>query len=116
METKEAFDSISHYCLEKPGAFEDHPWEETVFKVGPKGKIFCFCGTESPVITVKSTVEKQAALLQHPNIEIAAYVGRYGWVTVHMRDEPTFQLAFELIDESYALIAPKSVKSGKINR
>jgi len=103
---------ISEYCLSKPLAFEDHPWGDTVFKVGPKGKIFCFVGSETPVITVKSTVDKQSALIQHPNIEIAAYVGRYGWVTVHLRDQETFAFAFELIDESYEMVAPRP-KKGK---
>jgi predicted DNA-binding protein (MmcQ/YjbR family) len=98
---------IRAHCMTKPGAYEDHPWGETVYKVPPKGKIFCFTGTESPVISVKSTVEKQAALVQHPNIEIAAYVGRYGWVTVHVRDEDTCDLALDLIDESYEAITPK---------
>jgi predicted DNA-binding protein (MmcQ/YjbR family) len=107
---EDCFRKISAYCLSKPEAFEDHPWGDTVFKVGSKGKIFCFCGTETPVISVKSTLEKQAALIQHPDIGIAAYVGRYGWVTVQMRDEATFQLAFELIDESYDLVNPRPRK------
>jgi predicted DNA-binding protein (MmcQ/YjbR family) len=101
------FERIKTHCLEKPGAFEDHPWGETVFKVGPKGKIFCFCGIDTPTITVKSTIEKQAALIQHPNIEVAAYVGRYGWVRIHVEDVETLELALDLIDESYAAIAPK---------
>jgi predicted DNA-binding protein (MmcQ/YjbR family) len=102
-----SFQRISEHCLSKPGAYEDHPWGETVFKVPPKGKIFCFSGTEDPVISVKSTVEKQAALIQHPNIEVAAYVGRYGWVRVWLRDEETLDIALDLIDESYDMIAPK---------
>ena len=100
------FKAISSYCLAKPGAFEDHPWGDTVFKVAPKGKIFCFCGEKEPMVCVKSTLEKQAVLIQQPNIEVAAYVGRHGWVTVFIRDQETYDLAFELIDESYAMIAP----------
>lgn len=101
---------IKEHCLTKPGAYEDHPWGETVFKIPPKGKIFCFCGIESAVITVKSTLEKQSVLIQHPNIEVAAYVGRHGWVTVRIPDEDTLELAIGLIDESYETIAPKSRK------
>src|SRR5476649_1265128 len=107
MEPAGAIEAVKAYCLAKPGAFEDHPCGDTVFKVGPKGKIFCFCGSQSAVITVKSTIEKQAALLQHPNIEMAAYVGRHGWVTVHLRDTDMFEMGIELIDESYDMIAPK---------
>src|SRR5580692_10208737 len=107
MEAVEVCAKIIAYCKSKPDAYEDHPWGDTVFKVGAKGKIFCGCGTETPLISVKSTLEKQAALVQHPNIEVAAYVGRYGWVTVHIRDEQTLALAYELIDESYESVAPK---------
>lgn len=102
---------IKDYCLDKPDAFEDHPWGDTVFKVGTKGKIFCFCGSEAPRVTVKSTLDEQAALVQHPNIEVAAYVGRYGWVTVDIKDQDTLDLALDLIDKSYDAIAPK--KRGK---
>jgi predicted DNA-binding protein (MmcQ/YjbR family) len=108
MDQKDIFARISGYCLAKPSAYEDHPWGETVFKVAPKGKIFCFCGVENPAISVKSTLEKQGVLIQHPNIEIAAYTGRYGWVTVFIRDDATLDLALDLIDESYDMIAPKN--------
>jgi predicted DNA-binding protein (MmcQ/YjbR family) len=98
---------IQEHCLAKPEAYEDHPWGDTVYKVGPKGKIFCFSGHDNPVISVKATVEEQSALIQHPNIEVAAYVGRYGWVTVYLRDADTLELAMDLIDRSYEAIAPK---------
>ncbi len=36
------------YCLAKPGAWQDEPWEgDAVVKVG--SKIFAFLGTESAV-------------------------------------------------------------------
>jgi predicted DNA-binding protein (MmcQ/YjbR family) len=110
MDPEETFKKVSEYCLAKPGAYEDHPWGDTVFKIAPKGKIFCFCGVQTPMVCVKSTLVKQAALVQHPNIEIAAYVGRHGWVTVYLRDQQTFDLALELIDESYEMIAPPPSK------
>jgi len=110
MNMKDAVAKVAAYCLAKPEAFEDHPWGETVFKVGARGKIFCFSGSESPVITVKATLDQQAALIQHPNIEVAAYVGRYGWVTVHIRDQDTLDFALDLIDQSYEMVAPKKRK------
>src|ERR1044072_8136392 len=99
-----AIERIKEHCLAKPGAYEDNPWGKTVFKVSPKGKIFCFGGCGEPVVGVKSTLEKQAALIQHPNIEVSAYVGRHGWVTVRILDEETLELALDLIDESYEMI------------
>lgn len=115
MGTQQVIQSLREYCLAKPGAFEDHPWGDTVFKVGPIGKIFCGCGNENARITVKSTLEKQAALILHPDIEIAAYVGRYGWVTLSVLDEQGLGLAFELIDESYSLVTkPRRKREGNL--
>src|SRR5579862_8133529 len=107
MTAETCFQRVKEHCLAKPGAYEDHPWDETVFKVKPKGKIFCFAGTANPVITVKSTPERQAGLVQDPNIKVAAYVGRYGWVTVNIPDEQMMEFALDLIDQSYALVAPR---------
>ncbi len=56
---------------------------------------------------MKSSLDKQAALIQHPNIGVAAYVGKYGWVTISLVDEDTLDLAIDLIDESYAMVGPK---------
>jgi predicted DNA-binding protein (MmcQ/YjbR family) len=110
MNPQDAIERIKAYCLAKPDAFEDHPWGDIVFKVRGKDKIFCFCGSESARITVKATPAEQTALIQHPAISVAAYVGRYGWVTVTIPDEETLSLATDLIDRSYELIAPKKRK------
>lgn len=101
------FKKLQAHCLAKPGAFEDHPWDQVAFKVAPKNKGFCFCSGATPSIIVKATLEKQQALIQHPSIEIAPYLGRSGWVMVQVRDEEELDLALELIDESYDLVAPK---------
>ena len=86
------------------GAVEDYPWEGHVgWKV--KGKLFAIGGEESNQVTVKSTLDKQAALVELEGVEKAAYVGRFGWVTVTISDETSLDLARGLIDESYAMIA-----------
>lgn len=106
---EQAFKSIQSYCLAKEAATEDHPWGDTAWKVG--GKMFA-CGCEGGnSFSVKSTLEKQAGLVAHPNIEVAAYVGRYGWVTITINDSDTLELAQDLIDESYELVKPKRKKS-----
>ena len=99
---------VRKHCLAKPGAVEDEPWPgDIAFKV--KGKIFAMAGKTA--ITLKSTPDKQAALIQHPNIEKAAYVGRFGWVTIKPEDKGTLDLALDLIDESYdSIVKPKKTK------
>jgi predicted DNA-binding protein (MmcQ/YjbR family) len=93
---------IRKHCLSKPGVMEDEPWPgDAAWKVG--GKIFAICGGDS--VTVKSTLEKQAALIMHPAISKAAYVGRFGWVSIRPEDSETLELTFDLIDESYTMVA-----------
>ena len=85
-------------------AVEDYPWEGHVgWKV--KGKLFAIGGEESNQVTVKSTLDKQAALIHMDGIEKAAYVGRFGWVTITIANDQTLDLAKGLIDESYDMIA-----------
>jgi predicted DNA-binding protein (MmcQ/YjbR family) len=104
---EEAFSRIQSACLAKPGATEDYPWGETVWKVG--GKMFAAWGSDS--LGVKSTLEKQAVLIQHPHIKVAAYVGKHGWVSITVADEDTLELALKLIDESYDLVVAGLPKS-----
>ena len=86
------------------GAVEDYPWEGHVgWKV--KGKLFAIGGEDSNQVTVKSSLDKQAALVELDGIEKAAYVGRFGWVTVTIADDTTLDLAKALIDESYERVA-----------
>lgn len=103
------FNEIRAYCLAKPDATEDYPWGEVVWK--HKGKVFTFGGEKSARFTIKSTPDKQAALIMHPQISVAAYVGRFGWVTVEVNDEDTLQIVKDLIDESYDSIARRGKKA-----
>lgn len=99
-------EQLRAHCMSKEGATEDYPWGDVVWKV--KGKLFAGTGETGEAVTVKATLDKQAVLIQHPDIEVAKYVGKYGWVTVNLRSADTLELALELIDESYdAVVARK---------
>ncbi len=111
---KVVFKDIQKFCLDKPEATEDYPWGEVVWKY--HGKVFTFGGKDSARFTIKSTLDKQAALVMHPQINVAAYVGRFGWVTIEVKDEDTLQIAKDLIDESYESIARKKKTSGTRTR
>jgi predicted DNA-binding protein (MmcQ/YjbR family) len=108
----EIFLRIQAYCLAKPDAFEDYPWGDTVWKIRPKGKIFCFGGETS--MTVRATLEEQAALIQLAGISPAPYVGRHGWVTVDLSEKQNIEMAFELIDRSYDLILAKPKRKSRV--
>lgn len=109
MTNKKILVVLRKHCMAFPGAVEDCPWEDHVgWKF--KGKLFAIGGVDSNRVTVKSTLDKQAALVELDGVEKAAYVGRFGWVTVTIADESSLDLAKGLIDESYAMIAKVKVK------
>jgi predicted DNA-binding protein (MmcQ/YjbR family) len=102
---------ILEFALRFPGAFEDHPWEEDVVKVGKK--IFVFLGSEDspePGMTVKLDESHEQALAV-PGAQPTGYgLGRSGWVTLHFRDTtPPLEVLKDWVEESYRRVAPKQL-------
>jgi predicted DNA-binding protein (MmcQ/YjbR family) len=95
---------IRAYCLDLPDVWEDYPWGDIVYKVGPK--MFAALGGEDGTtsVTVKAAPEDAEILVQAPHIDVAPYVGRYGWVTVAVRDEAALDQVMALISMSYDLV------------
>ncbi len=105
------FRALWNHCSQKPNAVEDHPWGETVFKVG--GKVFAFLGNpDNGRVVVKADADQLEGLLALPFIKLSPYIGRYGWVLVTISDDDALDLAHELVDTSYELISAKS-KQGR---
>jgi len=100
------FETIQAHCMSKPDAFEDYPWGETVWKVKPKDKVFCFGGQTR--MTVRATMDEQAALTQLPGIIPAPYLARHGWVHVDLSIPQNLEMAIDLIDRSYELVTAKA--------
>ena len=98
-------------ALDYPEAWEDHPWEESVVKVGKK--VFVFFGVqpdlnENVVMTVKLP-RSGDHVLHLPFAEPCGYgLGRHGWVTLSIppADLPPVEELEEWIDESYRAVAP----------
>lgn len=105
MNQSEIYARLRGFCSAFEGVKEDYPWGHTAWKVG--GKCFAIGDEQRPYVTVKSTLDKQAALIQLPYVEIASHVGRYGWVTVCMNEPDGLELALELVRESYEAVRPK---------
>lgn len=104
------FESFRKLCLSLPGATEDVQWEnDLLFRV--RGKIFASYNLEPPHgITLKATPEHGAELLEIYGIERAAYVGRYGWVTLRNFNVVADREMRDLVRESYDLVAPKALR------
>ena len=81
------WDELLDYCLAKPGAWRDEPWDDgIVTKVGPK--IFAFLravgpGGQALGVGLKCGATREAAdewLLRYPaDAAVMAYIGRSGW-------------------------------------
>lgn len=99
---------------------EDHPWGDVVFKFGGKrGKIFAFLG--HPVaavagVTVKPSSEELGGFLRLPFVQRAAYIGRFGWIDVSVRDRRSLKLALNLVDDTYNHIADAAKRRGAAAR
>lgn len=110
------FRALWKHCRAKPFAVEDHPWGDTVFKVGSRrGKIFAFLGhpdSNQAGATVKPTREELDLLLGSAFIQLAPYIGRYGWIHLSVRDQNGLRLALDLIDENYERIVSSLKRRG----
>lgn len=105
-------DEIVAYCLAKPGATPDEPWEDDlVAKVG--GKIFAFLGGDGVGVKCGRDAEEAAELRQrYPEaVSVMAYIGRYGWNSVALDGTLPDDELRELIDASYDAVVARLPKS-----
>jgi predicted DNA-binding protein (MmcQ/YjbR family) len=109
------WDELLAYCLAKPGAWRDEPWDgDVVVKVG--GKIFAFLGSGAgPVsVGVKCGATREAAdewLARYPGDATAmAYIGRSGWNTLRLGGAIPADEAQEAVDASYDTVVSKLPK------
>jgi predicted DNA-binding protein (MmcQ/YjbR family) len=107
-------DELLAYCLAKPGARQDEPWEgDLVAKVG--GKIFAFLGSGTPpAVGVKCGPSREVAdewLARYPADATAmAYIGRSGWNTLQLGGAIPDDEILEAIDGSYDAVVSKLPK------
>ena len=106
------FNELLAYCLARPGAWRDEPWEgDVVAKVGEK--IFAFLGDESVGLKCgRSRDEADEWLARYPeDAAVMSYIGRHGWNTLRLSGAIPDQELREAIDDSYLEVASKLPKS-----
>lgn len=100
------------YCLAKPGAWPDNPWdhEHPVVKVGEK--IFAFIGSSGVGVKCGSTRdEADEWLARYPqDASLMAYIGRSGWNDLALGGAIPDEEIREAVDDSYALVVAKLPK------
>ncbi len=104
-------EELSAYCLDKPGAWPDQPWEgDTVAKVHER--IFAFLGTDS--VGVKCGGAREEAdewLARYPeDASVMAYIGRSGWNTLRLGGAIPDDEILDAVDRSYELVVSKLPK------
>ena len=107
---RKAAECLRSYALSMPGAWEDHPWGDTVVKVNKK--VFVFLGGDERLgLSVKLPESKEAALTMPFTAPTAYGLGRGGWVTARFEggDDPPVDILCDWIEESYRTIAPKKL-------
>ena len=97
------------YCLAKPGAWQDQPWEDDVVaKVGDKIFAFLGAGTSVGVKCGASREEADEWLLQYPHdAHVMPYIGRSGWNTLHIGGAIPDGEILEAVDVSYRTVVSK---------
>lgn len=98
-------DVVRRIALALPETTEELTWDDVNFRV--RKKIFCFPAATG--MTVKADPEELDALLADERFAKAAYVGRFGWVTMTFGDDPDLEEIRELVLTSYVLVAPKTL-------
>jgi len=107
-------DELLGYCLAKPGAWQDQPWEDdVVVKVGPK--IFAFFGMgANPTVGVKCGASREVAdewMLRYPDdASVMPYIGRSGWNSLRLAGAIPDDELIEAIDASYDTVVSKLPK------
>jgi len=111
---------LMSYCLGKPGAWQDEPWDgDVVVKVGTK--IFAFLGSDSPdasgSVGLKCGPNREVAdewLVRYPDdASVMAYIGRSGWNTLGIGGAIPDEEVLEAIDSSYEAVVAKLPKKDR---
>lgn len=108
------WDQVISHSLNKPGAWQDEPWEgDIVAKVG--SKIFAFLGSgETPAVGVKCGRDRDDAdewLQRYPDdARVMPYIGRSGWNTITVGGAIPDDEILEAIDASYDYVVSKLPK------
>ena len=104
------------YCLAKPGATEEFPFDESVlvFKVG--GKMFALTDVDTfESINLKCDPEKAAELRErHEAVQPGYHMNKKHWNTLILDGSLPDSFLKAQIDHSYSLVAASLPKSHKL--
>jgi predicted DNA-binding protein (MmcQ/YjbR family) len=97
-------------CMVLPEATEVETFGNPTFRVATKPFAVFERYQGAPVVTVKASLDDQAALVDREGFEVAAYVGHHGWTNVRLDLDVPWSEIDELVVESYRIQAPKRLR------
>ena len=105
-------DAVHAFAAGLPEAWEDHPWGESVYKVGKK--VFMFFGVPDDadprlrlIVKLRDSLDEA---MSFDWVEPAGYgLDRGGWVSAVVPDDAPPDMVTAWIAESYRLVAPKKL-------
>ncbi len=105
-------DELMAYCLAKPGAWPDEPWEgDVVAKVGSRIFAFIGDGTSVGVKAGRTRDEADEWLRRYPDdARVMPYIGRSGWNTLLIGGEIPDEEVRDAVDASYDAVVAKLPK------
>lgn len=104
-------DAVRAHAFALPGAWEDHPWGESVAKVGKK--VFVFLGGDPPGdgscwLGVKLPDSHDEALSLPFARPMGYGLDRGGWVGIQAPPDMPLDVLTGWIEESYRAVAPQA--------
>lgn len=107
-------EQLRHYCQQKPGAYENFPFDNVTLTFRVKGKMFALCNVnDAPLeVNLKCDPELSELLRQHYEaIKPGWHMNKRHWNTVTLDGSIPEDEIKELIDMSYELVVKKLPKS-----
>jgi predicted DNA-binding protein (MmcQ/YjbR family) len=100
-------DSLRGWCLARPSAVEEFPFdpETSVFKVG--GKMFALTALDGRPLTVSLKCEPslaEALRAEYSAVRPGYHLNKRHWITVTLDGSLPDQLVLELVEDSYELV------------
>jgi predicted DNA-binding protein (MmcQ/YjbR family) len=105
-------DAVRAFAFSLPEAWEDHPWGDTVAKVGKK--VFLFLGEEAPAdggcwLGVKLPHSKDLVLALTFAKPMGYGLDRGGWVGIQAPPDAPLEMLLAWVEESYRAVAPRAL-------
>ena len=108
-------EEVRAFAFGLPEAWEDHPWGESVAKVGKK--VFVFFGADQPAdggcwLGVKLPAKEDALAL--PFSRLMGYgLDRGRWVGIQAPPDMPLEVLTRWVEESYRTVAPKALRASR---